>query len=496
MISFRKLKRFKDDPVLRRIDMISQRHGVKSYLVGGALRELLLKRNAGKRIDWDFAVEKDALKVSRDLAKDLRAAYVVLDEAAGTARVLYRTDKCAYELDFSDFRADTLREDLRRRDFTVNTLCLDVRSLLNSHRGDTPVFDYFDADGDIRRKCVRLTRKKNLSDDPLRILRGFTLCARYGLDFDKETLLLIKKQASLLRNISAERVSEELAKILTVPCAYAYAAAMDKAGVLEFLFPEIAPMRGLDQGGFHHLDVWSHSLETLAQLEKLLRQLPKKIPLRVAAEVTVYLNEEVACGRTRLWVLKLACFFHDIGKPETRFVGEGAKVHFYTHEKKGAAIAAGIARRLKLSKREITVLKNAVRDHLRAGYIVNRRPSKKAKFRFFRDLREDAVLVLLLALADRRAMRGTLSRKKSFVFLEEEIFNLVVLFFKNKKEEPRKVRLLDGHELMSFLNLSPGPAIGVILRKLEEAQAVNRVRNKQEAKELALKTLQNFVKNG
>ncbi len=479
-ITLQRLKELKQNRILRIIEATAREQGISVYLVGGALRNLFVKEKLQRKVDWDFAVSHKAVLLGKLVAKKLGASFFVFDRAGRTARVI--CDKAANlcELDFSGFKGRNIIEDLRRRDFTINTLCLDLHALMADPK--RKVFaDYFSAVKDIKNKCVRLTYERNFSDDPLRILRGFTFCAQLGFKFDDKTLGLAKKSVYRLKRISPERICEELAKIFSCNDSYKYVLEMDRVGVLQAIFPETAPLRGLYQGDFHHLDAWEHSLETLAELEKLLRVLDRKIFKKYARCTNEYLNKKISGTRSRLWLLKLACILHDIGKPATRFKCPDGRMHFYSHEKEGANIIKNIGCRMKLSAKEISVLKSMVQHHLRAGQIVNTVPSERAKFRFFRDTGENAVLILLLTIADRKAMRGVLSRKKSFVFLEDEIYNMIISSFKNAKRDKIKNRLLDGNEIINLLKIRPSPIIGSLLKKIEEAQALNIIKNKKEA---------------
>jgi len=477
-----KLREFKNDSVLKNIERFSREISGSVYLVGGALRDLFLKNQPDKKVDWDFAVSHGSLKLARKLAKHLGAFYFVLKESSQTGRVIYKNENgCDYELDFSDYRARNIKEDLRLRDFTINTLCLDLRRLMSDSKKKV-IIDHFGAVEDIRNKCIRVTDERSFISDPLRILRGFNFCAQFGFSFEKKTSELARESAFRLVKTSPERICEELAKIFSCGNSYKYVLEMDDFKVLEAIFPEILLLAGVDQGEFHHLDVWRHSLQTLAELEKILKNLKKTFSKRCAQEIDRYLNLAVCGKRTRLWLLKLACILHDIGKPYTKFTGEDGRIHFYAHEKKGVKIIRAIASRMKLSGKETSILKNAVKFHLRAGQLVNRMPSERAKFRFFRDAQGDAVLVLILALADRRAMRGVLSRSKSFVFLENEIFKMIERLFKEKKHEKKRPRILNGDNIMSLLKLPPGPLIGTLLKEIEEAQALKEVKNEKQAK--------------
>ncbi|MCP4650588.1 MAG: HD domain-containing protein [PVC group bacterium] len=476
------VKEFKDDFVFKKIGKISRLLNKEVYLVGGAVRDLFIKKNVKGQIDWDFAINKGALDFADKLARELGASFIVLDKVNKIARIVYKKKSCSYELDFADFRALNLKEDLKRRDFTINTLCVNTRDILESSQKSIQCIDYFNASEDIRKRYIRITRRQNFKDDPLRVLRGVAFSAQLGFVIVPETMALIKRHARDLKYVAAERISEELVKVFTVPYCSKYVVYMDQLKIIENIFPEICALRGVDQGGYHHLDVWDHSLEALVQLEKLIGQIEKKIPRKYVSNIQNYLNEEVVYGRPRIWLLKLSALLHDIAKPSTKIVGEDGFMHFYTHERVGAEITEDIGLRLKLSLKEIAVLKNLVRFHLRPGQIVNRIPSKRAKFRFFRDAKENAVLIILLTIADRWAMRGVLSRKKSFVFLEDELFKMIVEFFYKKTKKGSPIRLLDGNGIMETLGISPGPLVGDILAQLEEAQAVGNVKNKKEAK--------------
>lgn len=485
-INIQNFERLKNDAVLKAINNASRQLRIKVYLVGGAVRDLFIKKNKLEYAEWDFAVDKGAFRLGKMLAKNLNASYITLDKINKTARLVCTRNKHHYELDFTDFRAQTLKEDLRRRDFSINTLCFDVRRLVSTKNVNNLLIDYFRAGEDIKAKRIRATRRENFNDDPLRILRGFAFCAQFGFRFEPKTLALIKKNVDALKTVSAERICEELVKIFSTSSSCKHAMLMDKYHILDIIFPEILTLRGVDQGLYHHLDVWGHSLETLMQLEKLLRTLSRRIPSVYVHKINTYLKEEVICKHSRLWLLKLACLFHDIGKPKTRLEAKDGKIHFYTHEKVGAAMVVHISRRLKLACKEINMLKAMVLYHLRAGQLVNRIPTEKAKFRFFRDTKDDAVSILLLTVADRWAMRGALSKKRHFIFLEHELFNMIIGFFKTKEKTQEASRLLNGHDLQSLLKIPPGPLVGKILNEIDEAQALKDIKTKNEAKELAV----------
>ncbi len=479
LLSAQKSNIFKKDRVFQEINALSQNLQMKVYLVGGALRDLLSGRQKPGARNWDFIVMRDSLGFAEKLARILNGAYVVLDEESRTARVVLNREIPGYELDFAAPKAPALAEDLSRRDFTVNTFCFDLRDAAAADRIE--VTDLYGGLADLRAKRIRMLKEKNFRDDPLRLLRGFSLAARLGFKIEKNTAAVLRKNSRRLRNVSPERIREELSKIFSAAQARPQVNEMALAGILDIIFPELAALKGLDQGKFHHLDAWEHSLETVSRLEKICRSLDKKIPKKYVSMTGEYLQAPVGGGRSLVWILKLAALLHDIGKLQTKIRGDDGRIHFYTHEKIGASTAREIGRRMKLSGREIKLLSDLVRYHLRPGQLVNRKPSKKAKFRFFRDTADNAVALLLLALADRAAMRGPAAKNKNFVFLEEELYKMICSFFKKKRNPRRQIPLINGYEVMALTGAGSGPGIGRILKSLEEAQALGKIRTKKEA---------------
>ena len=460
-----------DYPQLDILREIARRDRKKVHLVGGFLRDYLLKRG---RADFDFAVSSGALTLAREFARRIKGAFVLLDEERGCARVVKKTEEGAVTFDFADYRAKTLKGDLAKRDFTINTLCVDLARL----RADTPlkdqILDHKNGMADLKAKRIRAVSATSFRDDPLRILRAFSLKAMLDFRIERETLQRIKKEKDLLSGVSFERVRDELFKILLSPRAAATLKHMDRTGVLERVIPQVHVMYGVHQGGYHHLDVWPHSLETVAQFERIIGEFAGD------EDVSAFLNEPVAGERRRYALIKLAALLHDIGKPDTKEIKED-RMSFHGHEHVGKDIVRSVARMLKVSTRERYVLQDLVRWHLRPGYLSNfKSPGRRAVFRFFRDTKGEAVSVLLLSLADQRATRGPLTSRADQKHHEKIVRRLIKEYFEEQKKEPF-VRLIDGHDLIKELKLRPSPLFSEILKAVEEKQALGRITTRKEA---------------
>jgi poly(A) polymerase len=471
----------KDENILNPIYNFAKAKKVKLYLVGGALRDLILDRNK-ENPDFDFCLKSGALKFGALLAKELRCAFVVLDQEHAACRLVKKINGKIYTFDLSDFRAATLEKDLLHRDFTINSMALFLGDVFGKQDLDTLIIDPYSGRADLKSKIIKITGASSFKEDPLRILRAFSFNCTLGFSLDKETLRLAKKEKNKISEVSGERIREELFKILDSSMAYACLVSLDKLKILEVIFPEIKPMRRIGQGPYHHLDVWQHTLETLSQFELIIKW-AKQSPA-----IDNYLQEEVAGLRKRFSLLKLACILHDIGKPKA-LRREKGKIIFHGHERIGLGLTRIISRRLKLSNDEGRVLERIVLWHLRPGYLANNpHPTARAIFRYFRDTGNEALAVLLLSLADQRATKGPQTTAFSRLRHEKTVKSLIRKLLK-QKDEKKLVRFLNGNDLMRKFKLPASPLIGKLLTELEEAQAIGKIKNKLEAWQLAVKLI-------
>jgi tRNA nucleotidyltransferase/poly(A) polymerase len=467
-----------DFPELMSLRELVQKKRIPIYLVGGFLRDLLINRSGR---DFDFAVAKGAIPLARAFAKKIKGAFVLLDQESGCARVARKKGGVLWTFDFADFRAPTFKGDLKKRDFTINTLSVDFRALKEGEDLPSKMLPNARARADIQSRTIRMASKAAFKDDPLRLLRAYSLAAQLGFRIDAATKKAVKAEAKLIREVSPERVREELIKVFDSPRAALTLLAMYRVGLLFAVVPQLRVMEKVEQGGYHHLDLLSHTFETIKQLEKLL------VEMQDGEELRAYLDEEIAGGHARRAILKFACLLHDTGKPDTKIKEPGGRTSFHGHEHTGRRIARIIANQLMFSSKERYALEDIVTLHLRPGYLSNfKKPSQRMIFRFFRDAGDEAVAVLLLSIADQRSTRGKLTTEYDVRHHEEIAFPLIDQYFRKKKEKPF-VRLINGHDLIKILKLKPGPHFAKILLKAEEAQHLGKVKSREEALALARK---------
>lgn len=244
------------------------------------LRDRVLGREK-QNPDYDFCLKSGAIRFGRKLARELKVGFVVLDKEHGACRLVRKTKDRVVTLDFTDFRGKTLEEDLRHRDFTINAMALELDAVFKSQDPELFLIDPFCGRQDLRGKLIKVPYRKVFLEDPLRILRCFSFSVLFGFKIDKETLRLASQAKRRLAQVSGERVRDELFKIFDTGLAFASFRKLDELKILKVLFPEIEKMRGVNQGPYHHLDIWQHSLETLKQIEALFVDLRRSRDIRI-----------------------------------------------------------------------------------------------------------------------------------------------------------------------------------------------------------------------
>ena len=401
--------------------------GVKAWIVGGYVRDKLLHR---LHLNPDVVVEDgDALALAHRLAQLAGAPVPVTFERFGTAQVTLpgrlvefvtaRAESYAPGSRKPDVRRATLEEDLRRRDFTVNTLLMDL---------DGHVHDLLGARQDLEAKILRTPADpgRTFADDPLRMMRAIRFAAELGFELAPDLLPAMRRLKSRLAPpvISFERIADELRRMLASERPKQALELLDQAELLEVVLPEIAACKGVPQTGYHTHDVFGHTLLTVGAT-------PRDLLLRMAA------------------------LFHDVGKPNTA-KGDGT---FIGHEEVGAEIARAALERLRFAQKEIDVVVGLVRLHLRPVFYRSEWTDGAVR-RFAKDAGQLLDRLMLLARADIAA---------SAYPHPEKLDELQRRLDEVRAERPSRLEpLLTGEEIMRVRGIGPGPEVGRIKQKLEE----------------------------
>lgn len=469
------------------------------YLIGGAVRDTLLGRVSH---DLDFGLPRsekrdtDPMRVARHIANKIGAAYYPLDSERGAARlVIIHPDGTRDILDFATFRGDSLEDDLRGRDFTLNAIALDVRT--------QQLHDPLGGASDLRAKVLRMCAPTSLSDDPIRILRAIRLAASFGFHILPETKAAMKAAAPELSSSSVERRRDELFRILGGAQPAIAFRALEMLGVLPTVLPELTALKGAAQPTPHVDDVWSHTLNVLRHLETILAALAPEYDSSKAAEFYngllvmrlgryrkqfgAHFSESLIPDRSLHSLLFFAALYHDVAKPLKSETGADGRIRFWGHDAEGAEMAADRMRALRLSNDEIDRVKLVIRHHMRIHSMTNRlfgerkQPSRRAIYRFFRDTREAGVDLVILSLADLRATYEHTLPESLWVSALDVCRTLLENLWERPAEVVKPPSLLDGHEVMDSFSLTPSPLVGKLLEAIREAQAMGEILDKEEA---------------
>jgi len=422
--------------------------GFQALLVGGCVRDLLLGRGPA---DYD---------VTTDATPDQVTALFPESMAVGAQFGVILIPRDEMKVEVATFRSDvgysdgrhpdrvvyskTAEEDVQRRDFTINGLLM---------RHDTgEVLDFVGGQADLNEGIIRAIGEpsRRFAEDKLRMMRAVRFAARFAFAIEPETKKAIYWHAPEIRQVSAERLREELTKLLTEGAARRGFELLDETGLLLQVLPEIHAMKGVQQPPQYHPegDVWIHT-----------RLMLEGIP--------------AGASPTLAWGILL----HDVGKPPTyRPVSEtGDRIRFDGHVDVGVRMAEEICRRLRFSNEDTEQILALVNNHMRFKDVESMRASTLKRFVRLPRFDEHLALHRLDCLSSNRHL-------ESYEFVQRFIAE-------TPPEQVRPDRLLNGDDLQA-MGFKPGPLFSEILRTLEDAQLEGAVKNRQEAEEFVLQKFQ------
>ena len=418
-----------------------QSAGFAAFWVGGCVRDFLLGRAPG---DYDIATSARPAQIERLFKRTVPVGrkfgvMVVVESgrqfqvATFRAEADYLDGRHPERVAFGDARADALR-----RDFTVNGLFYDpVRGELH---------DWVGGEADLRAKTIRTigSPAERFAEDHLRLLRAVRFAAQLGFSIEAETFAALKANAAKIRTISAERVREELVKLLRPPYAARGLDLLRQSGLLDQVLPETAATITCEQSPDFHPEgtVFNH-------IRLMLQHLPP---------------DPDPC-------LPWAVVLHDVAKPVTTSVDpETGSTHFYGHEKIGAEMAAEILGRLRFPRKQIEAILEAVRCHMQFKDALQMRKSTLRRLL----MRPTFPLELELHRLDCLGSHGRL-----------DVYDFLVAQAKLLEQQPQmRPPLLKGDDLLA-LGMKPGPALGALLAEIREKQLQDELKTKAEARKWA-----------
>jgi len=458
-----------------------QKKGFEAYLVGGCVRDLLLNK---KPKDWDIttnALPHEIQLVFKDsLYENQFGTVAVKTNSEDETLKIVEITTFRKEGKYTDKRhpdlitfAKTLKEDLSRRDFTINAMAIEIRitnqelrikkntkTVIHDSKFMIPVIiDPFNGQKDLKDKLIKAVGNPNerFQEDALRLIRAIRFACELNFEIEKETFNALKKNSYLIRYIAKERIKDEFIKIIQTENAKKGILLLKETDLLKEIIPELEETVGVSQNKHHLYPVFEHLINSLDYAAK------KNYSLEV----------------------RLASLFHDIGKPKTK-KGEGKDATFYNHEIVSTKITQKILKRLKFPNEILNKVLKLVRYH---GFVYEPQVTTDSSVRrlLLKVSKENIQELAQVREADRIGSgcpKAVPFRLRHFLFRVEKILK------ETSGEQPSlKMLKVNGNDVLRILNIPPGPKVGMILNILLEKVIDNPSLNQKETLEKEIKKL-------
>lgn len=430
----------------------------QTFVVGGYVRDFLLKR--GQKKDIDFVTVGSGIELAKKAHSKMKdATKLTVYKRFGTAMYKWQ----GIELEFVGARKEsysedsrkpfvedgTLDDDQKRRDFTINALAISVNS-----ENFGQLVDPFDGIGDLKNKIIRtpLDPDVTYSDDPLRMMRAIRFAAQLGFEIEKNSFDSILKNSKRIEIVSKERVMDEFQKIMMTDKPSVGLKLLDDAGLMKFILPELVALKGIEEiEGQTHKDNFYHTLEVV---------------------------DNISESTDNVW-LRWAALLHDIGKAPTKRYDKKIGWTFHTHEFVGSKMVYSLFKRLKLPMGQpMKYVQKIVMLSSRPIALIDENVTDSALRRLLYDAGDDFEDLFVLCKADITTKNEKKQQrfKKNFILVEQKI---------REVEERDRIRNfqppVSGEEIMNIFGLAPGKEIGIIKNAIKEAILEGEIKNDRES---------------
>lgn len=461
------------EEIFKQVNLVSEQSKIPAYAVGGFVRDLLLSWDNMPHKDIDFVVEGSGLAFAKEFDKSMHMAGSLVEfPDFDTARYVLTEEFGGVTLEFAGARTETyqsdsrkpavektnLQADMARRDFTVNAMAVPCavfagKKFPSKAMFEKQIIDPFNGKKDLADKVLKtpLDSDKTFIDDPLRMMRAVRFASQLSFSIDPQTLESIYKNRDRLKIISAERISEELFKLMSCSKPSVGLVLMWQTHILDFVLPEVANLEGVDDVyGHQHKDNLLHTFKVVDNVAE----------------------------RSNKTILRMAGLLHDIGKPATKKLLPKIGWTFHQHEHVGKKMVYAIARRLRFSKSDTDYLAKLVRWHMQPISLMDDGITDSAVRRLVVNLGEELEDLLILGRSDITSGNPYKKEKrlKNYDYLEAKIAEVLERDKLRAFQSP-----LRGEEIMELAHLKPGPTVGKIKSDIEEAILDGLIPNEYEA---------------
>jgi len=458
------------------------------YLVGGAIRNTFLNEEVE---DFDFVVKNNSILIAKKLADYFKGKFYILDKQRETARALIVLDSKKTKIDFTLISGDSLAEDLRKRDFTINAMAIRIPV-------DGKLIDPCCGKRDLENAILRPCSPSAFMDDPVRTIRAVRFIHHYQYHFDADDREKLMAAVPTLDGISEERKRDELVNIFERTNLDGALKDLMDLGVVARVFPEVIKLKDVQLSAPHTHDAWSHTKQVAVYCQQLIAYFnlapsvdqihPRikyagKVLKRYEAALKGFFRKPLTIERSVYALLIFSALYHDCGKGVILSVEKKGRKGFPKHAKKSAELVLARAKTMGFSNTEANTLSTVVKNHMKLsgdGFI-NTEEKKLHIHRFFRKTGTAGILVGILHLADVLATYEETISDDRWEKAVTAVNNIMNAYFNHYEEAVSPPRIINGKDIINKFDLKPGKIIGLLMVQVAEAQVEGIIHTEEDA---------------